>query len=68
MSLKILLKEIGFDGIRVDERYDFETQQAVRSVQKRHGLKADGYVGPLTKIVLYNEKADLPIPHLGVSG
>ncbi|MFC1505153.1 AAA family ATPase [Thermodesulfobacteriota bacterium] len=64
MALKMMLKDTGFDEIQVNERYDRKTQQAVRSVQTRHGLKADGYVGPLTKIILYNENEKLPIPHL----
>ena len=68
MGLKMLLKEIGFDGIRIDTRYDSKTREAVRSVQFRHGLKTDGYVGPLTKIILYNENQNLPIPHLTREG
>ena len=64
----MLLQEIGFNDLKIDKRYDFKTQQAVRSIQARNGLKADGYVGPLTKIILYNEHTNLPIPHLTRSG
>ena len=68
MSLKMLLKQIGFESIRVDERYDEQTREAVRSVQRLHGVKDDGYVGPLTKIILYNENRALPIPRLTRDG
>ncbi len=64
MALKMLLKENGFDEIQVNGRYDSQTRQAVQTIQARNGLKADGYVGPLTKIILYNENETLPIPHL----
>jgi general secretion pathway protein A len=67
MALKMLLKDIGFDELQINGRYDRKTRQAVQSIQTRNGLKADGYVGPLTKIVIYNENDTLPIPHL-VSG
>jgi general secretion pathway protein A len=44
--------------------YDEQTKKVVRQIQRKHGLKPDGIVGPLTKIVLYNEKKTLKIPHL----
>jgi general secretion pathway protein A len=64
LALKVLLKEIGFGDLQVNAHYDDRTRLAVREIQTRHGLAADGFVGPLTKMVLYNEKSTLPIPHL----
>jgi len=68
MALKMLLTEIGFGELKVNGRYDKQARQAVRSVQARNGLKADGYVGPLTKMILYNENKNLQIPHLTSGG
>jgi len=64
VSLKQLLWENGYSDLVIDERYDETTRKAVRKIQAKYGLKVDGLVGDLTKIVLYNEKQSLPIPHL----
>ena len=40
------------------------TMAAVKEIQMKHGLPSDGFVGPLTKIALYNEQPGLEIPHL----
>lgn len=64
LTLKMHLKEIGFDHIEINSVYDTPTSQAVGIVQQRNGLKMDGYVGPLTQIAMYNEKKTLEIPHL----
>lgn len=62
--LKQLLWEIGYSELVIDDRYDDMTRLAVREIQARHGLAVDGLVGNMTKIVLFNEKQSLPIPHL----
>lgn len=64
ITLKMLLQEIGFGNIQVTPYYDEPVRDAVEAVQRRNGIKVDGIVGPVTKIVLYNEKKDLDIPHI----
>ena len=62
--LKMFLQDIGFTNIDLNPYYDEFTERAVKHIQQKHGLPADGIVGPLTKIVLYNEKGSLDIPHV----
>jgi general secretion pathway protein A len=64
ITLKMLMKDIGFTEIEISPFYDEKTREAVKLVQERHGIRVDGIVGPLTKIVLYNEKRSLGIPHI----
>jgi general secretion pathway protein A len=64
VTLKMLLKEIGFDYLDLAPAYDQQTELAVKEIQQKHGVPADGIVGPLTKIILYNEKKSLSIPHI----
>jgi general secretion pathway protein A len=64
IALKLLLTEIGVEGIEVNPFYDDRTKNAIKDIQESHGLPADGVVGPLTKMVIYNEKKSLEIPHL----
>jgi general secretion pathway protein A len=68
ITLKMLLQDIGFKNVEVTPYYDEAVRDAVKAVQKRNGIKVDGIVGPITKIVLYNEKKDLEIPHLVARG
>ncbi len=67
ITLKMHLRDIGFTDLEIDAAYDAATRSAVRDVQARHGIPIDGYVGPLTKMVLYNESSALMIPHLDQS-
>ncbi len=64
LTLKMHLKEIGFDNIELNSIYDETAWQAVTDIQRKNGLTVDGIVGPLTKIVLYNKKNNLKIPHI----
>ena len=64
ITLKLLLRDIGYKGIDATPMYDTATRTAVRDVQLRNGLSVDGIVGSMTKIALYNEKEGLGIPHL----
>ncbi|WP_419659701.1 ExeA1: general secretion pathway protein A [Desulfosarcina variabilis str. Montpellier] len=64
IALKMHLKTIGFPISEMTAAYDITTRSAVETIQSRHGLNPDGMVGPLTKIVLYNEDRSLDIPLL----
>ena len=64
ITLKLHLRDLGYKHIEISGKYDLGTRMAIKAIQARHGIPIDGYVGPLTKIVLYNEKRSLPIPHL----
>ncbi|MDX1709154.1 MAG: AAA family ATPase, partial [Desulfobacterales bacterium] len=67
ITLKLLLQDIGFKDVAIDENYDEFTQNAVESVQAKYGIPVDGYVGPLTKIILYREKDSFEMPRLYTS-
>ncbi|MFP4350062.1 MAG: peptidoglycan-binding domain-containing protein, partial [Desulfococcaceae bacterium] len=64
VSLKMLLRDIGFRELEITPVYDGKTLQAVEYIQKKHNVTVDGSVGPVTKIILYNEMASLQIPRL----
>jgi len=64
IALKMHLREIGSPGIVLNTDFDPRTRTAVKQLQAARGIHVDGYVGPMTKIILYNEKASLDIPHL----
>ena len=64
VSLKTFLRDLGYEGIEIGPLYDEKTIMVVKGVQAKHGIPTDGLVGPLTKIVLYNENGSLTIPHL----
>jgi general secretion pathway protein A len=63
-TLKMLLRDIGFKEIKPDHLYDDFTREAVKKIQEKHGIEVDGIVGTRTKIVIYNEKEELKIPHI----
>jgi general secretion pathway protein A len=64
VTLKFHLRDIGFTDVEINSAYDSATRSAIKTLQASHGIAVDGYVGPLTKIVLYNETPSLPIPRL----
>jgi general secretion pathway protein A len=64
ITLKMLMKDIGFKDIEISPVYDAATLRAVKEIQKKHDIFVDGLVGPLTKIVLYNEKKSFGIPNI----
>ena len=64
IALKMHLHDIGYNKIKIDPVYDEQTKAAIKTIQAKYGLKADALVGPLTKIVLYNEKKSLKLPHI----
>ncbi|MGD2028955.1 MAG: AAA family ATPase [Desulfobacterales bacterium] len=64
ITLKLLLRDIGFNSIEITPFYDENTRQAVKNVQKKYGIHVDGVVGSTTKIALYNEKKFKGIPYI----
>ena len=64
ITLKLLLQDLGFENVAIDDQYDGLTKHAVESIQAKYGIPVDGYVGPLTKIILYKEKDSLEMPQL----
>jgi general secretion pathway protein A len=63
-TLKMLLRDIGFKEIKPDNLYDDFTMETIKKIQEKHGIQVDGIVGARTKIVIYNEKKELKIPHI----
>lgn len=64
ITLKMLLRDIGFNTVEISPFYDENTRQAVKNVQGKYGIHMDGVVGSTTKIALYNEKKIKGIPHI----
>lgn len=64
ITLKIYLREMGYKQVRISPVYDPLTRSVIRVLQAAHHIPVDGYVGPLTRIVLYNDNPALPIPRL----
>jgi general secretion pathway protein A len=64
VALKLLLRDLGFDGISIDTDYDAATRGAVERLQNEYGIPVDGFVGPLTKIILYREKQSYSMPRI----
>jgi general secretion pathway protein A len=68
VTLKLLLQDLGFKDVAINDKYDGLAQDAVKSIQAKYGVPVDGYVGPLTKIILYKEKNSLEMPYLSKIG
>jgi len=64
ITLKLLLQELGYKDIAITDEYDDRTRQIIEEIQARYGIPVDGFVGPLTKIILYREKNAFEMPHL----
>jgi general secretion pathway protein A len=64
ITLKLLLQDIGFKNFEINDDYDDQTQKAIEQLQTKYGLPVDGFVGPLTKIILYREKNAFDMPRL----
>ena len=67
ITLKLLLQNLGFENVSIDDQYDGLTRHAVETIQAKYGIPVDGYVGPLTKIILYKEEDSLEMPQLSTS-
>ncbi len=63
-TLKMLLRDIGFTSLKMDNNYDNATRNAVKQIQFKYGITVDGIVGVKTKIAIYNEKKEFKIPLL----
>jgi len=68
IMLKMILRDLGYADVALSPEYDIRTQAIIKDLQQKHGIIADGFVGPMTKIVLYNEKEDNLAPKLVTSG
>jgi hypothetical protein len=64
LTLKRHLRALGFGHLAITPQFDAQTREAVKTIQARHGIGVEGYVGPLTQIVLYNESPSLKKPRL----
>lgn len=64
ITLKLLLHNIGYKQISIDRVFDADTREAVQAIQDKYGILPDGIVGPMTKIVLYNELDTFKTPRL----
>jgi general secretion pathway protein A len=64
ITLKLLLRDIGFNDVEINADYDDPTQKAVENIQTKYGIPVDGFVGPLTKMILYREKNSFNMPRL----
>jgi general secretion pathway protein A len=64
LTLKMFMHELGYKDLDITPIYDLKTAKAIKQVQRDHGIAADGVVGPMTKIALYNEKAAFNIPRV----
>ena len=51
-ELQELLVAHGFSKVRVDGNFGYITEAAVKALQRQHGLRIDGCVGPQTWFVL----------------
>ncbi|MGD8521446.1 MAG: AAA family ATPase [Desulfobacterales bacterium] len=64
ITLKLLLHDLGFTDFEINADYDDLTQSAIEKIQAKYGVPVDGFVGPLTKIILYREKKSFDMPQL----
>jgi hypothetical protein len=64
LRVKKLLLRLGYDEIVPNSVYDSSLRRSVKDFQTRHQLKADGLIGPLTKILLIRESGDIDLPLL----
>ncbi len=51
-ALQAILTELGLDTGPVDGKFGKQTTAAIKALQKKHGLKVDGIVGPKTSKLL----------------
>jgi general secretion pathway protein A len=65
-TLKAILQQLGYRQLKMTGSYDKESFDIIKHIQKKNGVEADGLVGPLTKIILYNESPSFVKPSLAV--
>jgi len=66
LTLKMVLRKMGFTKVPLTVTYDDITKGAVETIQGQSGIQVDGVVGPETKIVIYNRLKEYWKPHIGV--
>lgn len=54
IKLKLLLRQLGFQGINLSSDYDEDLRQAIIRTQSENGITKDGIAGPITRALLYN--------------
>jgi general secretion pathway protein A len=64
LTLKLFVQDMGYKDIEITPIYDERTVKIIKQIQRKHGITADGIVGPMTKIALYKEKESLNVPRL----
>jgi general secretion pathway protein A len=64
LKLKRILEKIGYQQLPPGSDYDAQTKSIIKKIQYKYSIPVDGLVGPLTKMVLYNEMTELGIPHI----
>jgi general secretion pathway protein A len=64
LRVKKMLLRIGYDEITPTPVYDSPLRRSIKDFQSHHRLKADGLVGPLTKILLIREAGEIDLPLL----
>ena len=64
ITLKLLLNELGYSNVELNGDYDIQTRYVIEELQTKYGIIADGFVGPLTKIILYKTKGSFDMPRL----
>ena len=64
ITLKVLLHELGYHNVDLNDDYDIRTRNAIEEIQTQYGLLADGNVDTLTKIILYKSKGSFEMPRL----
>ncbi len=64
ITLKLLLHELGYHNVELNGNYDIRTRSAIEEIQTKYGILADGFVGSLTKIILYKSKGSFEMPRL----
>jgi general secretion pathway protein A len=62
--VKSLLRQVGYDRLSPSLEFDQQTRLAIMDFQKRHKIKVDGLVGPLTKIFLIQKANAFDFPLL----
>ncbi len=64
LSVKLLLREIGYPSIDLSPVYDDAVKNAIKKIQAKYGLIQDGLVGNRTKFALIQEKNSASTPFL----
>jgi general secretion pathway protein A len=64
--LKNILQQLGYRQLETTDFYDKQSVEVIKHLQKKNGVQIDGKIGPITKIILYNESRSFAKPSLAV--